>query len=67
MDSHVDMGIFSFCLMLQNDIGSYVPMVLVNGISSGELSNEPSYRKFCHRKYINVAWHYAWLSSVNAS
>ena len=28
--------------MLQNDIGSYVPMVMVQGIDSDEHSSEPS-------------------------
>ena len=32
-----------------------MPMVLVHRIDSGEHSSEPSYRKFCHMKYINVA------------
>ena len=45
-----------FYYMLHNDIGSYVSNF--HGIDSGEHSSEPSMRNLCHRKYINVAWHY---------
>ena len=53
-----------FYYMLQNYIGSYLPLVLVHGIDSGEHSTEPIYRKFCHSKYINVAWHFVLHSGV---
>ena len=44
--------------------GSFVSVVLVHGIDSGEHSSEPSYRKFCHMTYINVNWHYVRHSGV---
>ena len=62
MDSHVVMKLFLLlnCLLHASKyMGSYVSMVLVHGIDSGEHSSEPYYRMFCHRKYIKVAWHHA--------
>ena len=37
---------------------SLCQMALVHVIDSVEHSSESSYRKLCHRKYINVVWHY---------